>query len=290
LVLVATETLPRLDVFEASVGAALLRSTVVNDVNALVVIFFSDQNQPLSPNIQATSLTFQRNVVISGVRDPELLLRHVNALVQVKVCTILSSNNTEVKTEIESAGGGGDLDLGRAPRIGELLKVGVRVGVVHTGGNGDPTKVLQGAVHDGQASRHAVLVPGDSLPGAVVRWGGSAGGAKRPQFPDLVDARGPASLGGDGTVGTVRETGVTTSCCDVLVVGVEPSTKWRDLAEVKDERLANSLLVVCGTSDTLRIPNSSVIDVTSSGQTQSRRLGRNRVKSDSVRLSRVDGP
>lgn len=74
-------------------------------------------------------------MVVTGVGDPELLLGNINTLVQVQVGTILSSNDTEVKTEVLGrVGVCGDLDLGRSSSVGESLQVSELIGRGHTFG------------------------------------------------------------------------------------------------------------------------------------------------------------
>lgn len=74
-------------------------------------------------------------MVITSIGDPELLLGHIDTLVQVQVGAVLSSNDTEVETEVLSGVGvGSDLDLGGTSGVGESLQVGELIGRGHTFG------------------------------------------------------------------------------------------------------------------------------------------------------------
>jgi hypothetical protein len=79
------------------------------------------------------SLTLERNVIITSISNPELLLRYIDTLVQVQVGPIPSSNGPEVETKVLCrVRVGGDLDLGGSSGVGESLQVGELIGRVHT--------------------------------------------------------------------------------------------------------------------------------------------------------------
>lgn len=131
LVAVTAAALPALRVLQAAVRRTLCEPAVGLDIDALVVSY----NAIISatPLPKTTTRTRQRNVVVSSVRDPELLLGNIHTLVQVQVGAILSSDDTEVEAEVLARRRVGcDLDLGRASGVGESLEVGVSVGRGHT--------------------------------------------------------------------------------------------------------------------------------------------------------------
>jgi hypothetical protein len=130
LVAVTAATLPALRVLQAAVRRTLCEPAVGLDIDALVVSYNAIISATPLPTI--ATHTLQRNVVVSSVRDPELLLGNIHTFVQVQVGAILSSNDTEVEAEVLARRRVGcDLDLGRASGVGESLEVGVSVGRGH---------------------------------------------------------------------------------------------------------------------------------------------------------------
>lgn len=83
-------------------------------------------------------LTLQRDMIIPRIGNPELLLRHIDAFVEVQVGRVLTPDDAEVQAELlHKVRVGGHLDFGGAAGVVELLEPGVAVVVGHAFGSGN---------------------------------------------------------------------------------------------------------------------------------------------------------